>query len=44
MIDKVGQLQKAGATIHAIFFKSETVDHYLEQLSGFKEKVAPSFA
>lgn len=44
MIDKVGQLQKAGATVYAASFESRSVDHYLEQLGLFQEKVAPHFS
>ena len=43
MIDNLGRLQAAGATVYNAIFRSESVDHYLEQLALFQEKVAPRF-
>ena len=44
MLDNLGRLQAAGATVYNAIFRSESVDHYLEQLALFQEKVAPRFA
>ena len=44
MVDNLGRLQAAGATVYNAIFRSESVEHYLEQLALFQEKVAPRFA
>ena len=44
MIDNLGRLQAAGATVYNAIFRSESVDHYLEQLALFQVVVAPRFA
>ena len=43
MVDNLGRLQAAGATVYNAIFRSESVEHYLEQLALFQEKVAPRF-
>ena len=44
MLDNLGRLQAAGATVYNAIFRSESVDHYLEQLALFQEKVALRFS
>ena len=44
MVDNLGRLQAAGATVYNAIFRSDSIEHYLEQLALFQEKVAPRFA
>jgi probable F420-dependent oxidoreductase len=43
MTDQIASYRKAGGTILNMYFRSDSLEHYCEQLELFRDRVAPKF-